>query len=136
LFFRPTLRSPAPGHLLPLPVPAGIFPFRTPLLGIFEAQKNRFKQRPSRFRMEAMNMALKEDADSHWDYGQSLWDSYEIVTLSKKLEASLCVDDPVVVWAESGRRWKRRRESSNSLRNLFQRITYSSSKRLDADFFV
>lgn len=103
----------------------------------FEAQKNRFKQRPSRFRMEAINMASKEGADSHWDFGQSLWDSYEIVTLSKKLEANLCVDDPVVVWAESGRRWKRRRESSNSLRNLFQRITSSSSsKRLDADFSV
>ncbi|KAJ0972496.1 hypothetical protein J5N97_020455 [Dioscorea zingiberensis] len=98
----------------------------------FEAQKSSFRHRPTRFRMEAMSMAAKE-AESNWDFAQSLWDSYEIVTLSKKLEAGLSIDDPVVALSESGRGSKRRRESSNSLRSFFRRI---SSKRFDDNVFI
>ncbi|KAG6517629.1 hypothetical protein ZIOFF_021025 [Zingiber officinale] len=40
-------------------------------------------RRPSRFKLEAVALAA---ADANWDFAQSLWDSYEIVMLSKKLE--------------------------------------------------
>lgn len=94
----------------------------------FDAQKSCFKCRPSRFKVEAMSMASKEGA-AHWDFAQSLWDSYEIVTLSKKLEANLALDHPMSPPPDSGHRiGKRTRERRHSLRNLFNR---SPSKRFD-----
>ncbi|XP_058070513.1 uncharacterized protein LOC131219411 [Magnolia sinica] len=84
----------------------------------------------SRFKLEAINIVSKELSSSknssRWDFSQSLWDSYEIVTLSKKLEAGLVLDHPMDGSGPATR--KRRRESKNSLRNLFHRI---SSKRID-----
>ena len=99
----------------------------------FDAQANRFnfKPRPSRFKTEAMNTASRESSPSsgHWDLAGSLLDSYEIVTLAKKLEANLALDHPMSgpppgsAWA--GKR-AARAESKNSLRNLFNKV---SSKR-------
>ncbi|XP_010251354.1 PREDICTED: uncharacterized protein LOC104593295 [Nelumbo nucifera] len=85
-----------------------------------------FMSKPSRFKLEAtMNKLSKGVIAPNWDFGQSLWDSYEIVTLSKKLEAGLVLDNhPLFIFQDlitpGG---KRRRESKNSLRNLFKRVS-------------
>ncbi|ONK58746.1 uncharacterized protein A4U43_C09F16230 [Asparagus officinalis] len=103
-----------------------------------EAQKiNRlgFKPRPSRFKVEAsMSMASRRgqpassnSSGASWNFSGSLLDSYEIVTLAKKLEASLALDHPMSSSARNGKR--SRAESKNSLRNLFYR---ASSKRFTA----
>lgn len=102
----------------------------------FDAQTkcSAFKPRPSRFKTEAMNMStVKESSSSSscWDFSESLLDSYEIVTLAKRLEASLAMDHPMSgpldIVQNIGKR--RRIESKNSLRNLFGKM---SSKRFDA----
>ncbi|KAK3037516.1 hypothetical protein RJ639_030324 [Escallonia herrerae] len=61
----------------------------------FDAHPMNFKSRPPRFKLEAMSKPSSSARDnaSSWDFGQSLWDSYEIVTVSKKLEAGLVLDD-------------------------------------------
>lgn len=90
-------------------------------------------RRPTRFKLEAVAMAARA-AESQWDFAHSLWDSYEIVTLSKKLEANVALDD-VHPWRsppEYGRPDKRTGESKNSLRNLIHRSS-SSAKRHDLD---
>ena len=102
----------------------------------FDTQTNRlnFKPRPSRFKMEAMNMASRgsSSASGHWDFAESLLDSYEIVTLSKKLEASLALDRPMSAPPPGSARARKRgrAESKNSLRNLFNKV---SSKRFGGD---
>ncbi|CAN0891342.1 hypothetical protein LINGRAHAP2_LOCUS16928 [Linum grandiflorum] len=88
------------------------------------------RHRPSRFRIEAALSAARNQASGSslasrgsWDFRKSLLDSYEIVTVSKKLEEkgiSLDGDDV------GGPRMKR--ESKSSLRNLLNRMS-SSSKR-------
>ncbi|XP_042496876.1 uncharacterized protein LOC122075779 [Macadamia integrifolia] len=93
----------------------------------FDAYRSSFKSRPTRFKLEAMNRL----GSGNWDFGQSLWDSYEIVTLSKKLEAGLVLDN--LDWDHGSQKWrsqvgKKRKESKNSLRNLF---TQMSSKRFN-----
>lgn len=93
----------------------------------FDAEKDRsrFKLRPTRFKMEAISMASRDQyssaPSSHWDFSESLLDSYEIVTLAKTLEANLALEHPV-----SGRVRTRKRsaESQNSLRNLFYKIVF------------
>ncbi|XP_026396505.1 uncharacterized protein LOC113291154 [Papaver somniferum] len=108
----------------------------------FEAYRDRYKCRPTRFRREAMNKlsSSKESgaaAHNNWDFGQSLWDSYEIVNLSKRLETGLMLETSINHATLEDMRPKssynkRRRESKNSLRNLLHRM--SSSKRFgDAD---
>ncbi|XP_029122335.2 uncharacterized protein [Elaeis guineensis] len=92
-------------------------------------KKNHFKRQPSRFKLEAIAMASKA-SQSNWDFSQSLWDAYEIVTLSKKLEANLALDQPMLSPPESTRPGKRARESKNSLKNLLQR---TSSKILSRE---
>ncbi|XP_077251864.1 uncharacterized protein LOC143891102 [Tasmannia lanceolata] len=90
----------------------------------FDAHRSHYRHRPTRFKLEAMNMVSKKGG-GNWDFGQSLWDSYEIVAVSKRLEAGLALDHPM----SFNHIEKRRRESKNSLRNLFYRV---SSKRFDA----
>ncbi|XP_073007786.1 uncharacterized protein [Typha latifolia] len=90
----------------------------------FDAQKGSVdRRRPSRFKLEAIGMASKAGEAANWDFAQSLWDSYEIVTLSKKLEANLALDQyPMSGHADSaGRAGKRVRESKHSLRRLLHR---------------
>ncbi|KAK6920631.1 hypothetical protein RJ641_014309 [Dillenia turbinata] len=97
----------------------------------FDANRLNFKHKPSRFKLEAMNKPWMSDSfrsAPNWDFGQSLWDSYEIVTVSKRLEAGLVFDDP---FSERSRRvMRRRRESKNSLKNLFNRL---SSRRFNEE---
>ncbi|XP_022731417.1 uncharacterized protein LOC111285954 [Durio zibethinus] len=60
-------------------------------------------------------------ATPNWDFGQSLWDSCEILTVAKKLEAGLVLDGPFTGLEEdTSTAHKRRKESRNSLRNLFK----------------
>ncbi|KAK8513130.1 hypothetical protein V6N13_032381 [Hibiscus sabdariffa] len=107
-----------------------------------------FKAKPSRFKLEAMSnpSAKLKNRDStsvadapHWDFGQSLWDSYELVTLSKKLETSLVLDDPLstagseLEQGNSSKAQKRPKESKNSLRNLLKRVTSSSRRFNEVD---
>nr|DAD30790.1 TPA_asm: hypothetical protein HUJ06_009641 [Nelumbo nucifera] len=108
----------------------------------FEAYRNNFKSKPSRFKLEAaMNKECRKQGSvvvgpagpSSWDFGQSLWDSYEIVTLSKRLEAGLVLglDHPIpmCIPEDSNHQGSRKRkESKNSLRSLFNRF---SSRRFD-----
>ncbi|KAK8939231.1 hypothetical protein KSP39_PZI011620 [Platanthera zijinensis] len=86
-------------------------------------------RRPSRFKLEADAAASAEAAAaaaSSWDFGSSLWDSYEIVTIAKQLEAcSLDLDRPLplplpaTISTVGNRHGKRRRDGRNSLRSLF-----------------
>ena len=103
----------------------------------FDAYRRNFKGKPSRFKLEAMsnqshakdNLAVNSNSSTpSWDFGQSLWDSYEIVTLSKKLESGLVFDDPFTGLEDSVRAQKKHKESGNSLRNLFKRV---SSRRFN-----
>ena len=97
----------------------------------FDAHRLNFKSKPSRFKLEAMslNTSTKDTSstsrNTRWDFGQSLWDSYEIVNVSKKLEAGLVLDHQ---FDDPSRLPKRRKESKNSLRNLLNSI---SSRRFN-----
>ncbi|KAL0341575.1 UNVERIFIED_CONTAM: hypothetical protein Scaly_1820100 [Sesamum calycinum] len=91
----------------------------------FDAHRLYFKGRPSRFKLEAMNMAAKkEQCGTSWDFGKSLWDSYEILAVSKKLETGLVLDNLYFSASnEQGHSVKKRKESKNSLRNLFSKVS-------------
>ncbi|WCJ36140.1 hypothetical protein M5689_017356 [Euphorbia peplus] len=86
----------------------------------YDAYRRNFPSRASRFKLEATNKKNVSVSSRYWDFNQSLLDSYEIVTLSKRLERDLVMED-------ESRVHRRRRESSNSLRSLFNRF---SSRRL------
>ncbi|XP_060670461.1 uncharacterized protein LOC107407897 isoform X3 [Ziziphus jujuba] len=55
----------------------------------FDAHRRNFNGKPSRFKIEAMGKRAAERNGScgTWDFKQSLWDSYEIVTMSKRCSA-------------------------------------------------
>lgn len=102
----------------------------------FDANLRNFKSQPSRFKLEAMNRLSTSSsiASPSWDFRESLWDSYEIVTVSKKLETGLTFDDSLSGLEDDGlvKRRIRRTESKNSLRNLFNRLSsrrFSESRR-------
>ena len=95
----------------------------------FDAQSHpiNFKGNPSRFKLEALGKLPSVTAT--WDFKQSLWDSYELVTVSRRLETGLALDNPFAELSESSRIHRRRKqESKNSLRNLFNKM---SSSRFD-----
>lgn len=90
----------------------------------FDAHRLYFNSKPTRFKLEAMNMTTKKDqCGTTWDFRQSLWDSYEIVSVSKKLETGLVLDNPFSASNEKEHGVRRRKESNNSLRNLFNRMS-------------
>lgn len=105
----------------------------------FNAHRHSFKTGPTRFKLEAAATKVSVSSSSSslttsdkngftsWDFGQSLLDSYEIVAVSKKLETGLVLDNTVSFLDDPKGSSKRRKESKNSLRNLFGRL--SSSKR-------
>ncbi|KZV34751.1 hypothetical protein F511_00653 [Dorcoceras hygrometricum] len=99
----------------------------------FDAHRLCFQSRPTRFKIEAFRE--QPAAVNKWDFAKSLWDSYEIVNVSKKLERCLVnMDDP---FSESNgvvkrvRVERRQKESTNSLRNLFK---MSSKRFTEVDF--
>uniref|UniRef100_J3LEE2 Uncharacterized protein n=1 Tax=Oryza brachyantha TaxID=4533 RepID=J3LEE2_ORYBR len=66
---------------------------------------------------------------------QSLWDTYELVAVARKLESGLVLADhpgaqerAAITHRQGGGGVKRARESSRSLRNMFLR---SSSRRFE-----
>lgn len=96
------------------------------------------RHRPSRFKLEAMAMAAAAASDARarersWDFAQSLWDEYELVSVARKLESGLVMADPDHAAAEPAPpppqeedargAGKRRRESRRSLRSLLLRST-------------
>ncbi|PON72291.1 hypothetical protein PanWU01x14_066820 [Parasponia andersonii] len=105
-------------------------------LNEFDARKNSFRGKPSRFKLEAMKKVSSANKSgsttSSWDFGQSLWDSYEIVTVSKRLETGLVLDSPFFELDNHEpvrvHRRKSIKESKNSLRSLFNQM---SSRRFD-----
>lgn len=101
----------------------------------FNAHRHSFKTRPTRFKLQAAATKVSssslttsdKNGFTSWDFGQSLLDSYEIVAVSKKLETGLVLDNTFSLLDDPKGSSKRRKESKNSLRNLFSRM--SSSKR-------
>lgn len=89
--------------------------------------KLNFNKRPSRFKLESVcnkKSGMHNYEGGSWDFSQSLWDSYEIVDASKKLEAVL------VLYQTDNKVIQRPKESINSLRNLMNRF---SSRRFHED---
>ncbi|KAF7089818.1 hypothetical protein CFC21_092692 [Triticum aestivum] len=99
------------------------------------------RYRPSRFKLEAAAAAAaaaKPPNSRPWDFTQSLWDTYELVTVAQKIESSLAIVDEATARpprraftnedATRGGGGKRARESRRSLRSLFRR---SSSRRFE-----
>ncbi|XP_021801754.1 uncharacterized protein LOC110745904 [Prunus avium] len=103
----------------------------------FDAHRRNFRGRlPSRFKLEAMRKSTSASNQASgytaWDFGQSLWDAYEIVAVSKRLETGLFVDDNPFNELDSPTRVvRRRRESKHSLRSLFDKM--SSRRFYEAD---
>ncbi|KVH98181.1 uncharacterized protein LOC112510944 [Cynara cardunculus var. scolymus] len=96
----------------------------------FDARRLNFKNKPTRFKLEAiMKPSRNKDGSERatsWDFRQSLWDSYEIVAVSRRLENGLLLGDDFDESTQS-QVGKRKKESKNSLRNVLNR----TSKRLD-----
>lgn len=96
----------------------------------FDVRKGSAMRQPSRFQLEAIKQQERV-VESAWDFSRSLWDPYEIVAVSKRLETGLLLDHavpvPFVSRAEPGRTNKRGRKSSNSLRKLIRK---SFSRRI------
>jgi hypothetical protein len=88
------------------------------------------RYRPSRFKLEAMAAASPAaeapPRERSWDFGRSLWDTYELVTIARKLESSLVIADTAVPQEGDLRAaGKRSRESRHSLRRLLLRSSSS-----------
>ncbi|OEL20137.1 hypothetical protein BAE44_0018846, partial [Dichanthelium oligosanthes] len=48
------------------------------------------RHQPSQFKLEAVaTAAAGPSREMSWDFAQSLWDKYELVTMARKLESSL-----------------------------------------------
>lgn len=101
----------------------------------FEAHRRNFRGKPSRFKLEALNKpqassSSRDTTTIYWDFQQSLWDSYELVTVSRRIETGLTLDNPFDELCGSPPiQQKRKPESKNSLRNLFNLM---SSRRFNA----
>lgn len=96
----------------------------------FTAHLINFKSNPSRFKLEETKKApVKDKRGAHWDFRESLWDSYEIVAVSNRLETGLGLENQVPAQDDPSMRYKRPKESKNSLRNLFN----MSSRRFTED---
>lgn len=86
----------------------------------YDKYRQNFQSKPSRFKLEAMNKSSAKRVESvSWDFKQSLWDSYEIVNVSKRLERELVLEDPFSGLDTQRRVYSKKRESKNSLRKLF-----------------
>jgi hypothetical protein len=94
------------------------------------------RHRPSRFKLEAMAAAAAAVAappgEVAWDFTRSLWDTYELVSVARKLESGLAIADHAAAAAaapavppggDARGAGKRARESGRSLRSLFLRST-------------
>ncbi|KAL8226009.1 hypothetical protein R6Q57_018566 [Mikania cordata] len=103
----------------------------------FDAHRLNFKSKPTRFKLEAMTKPTRNDSHSYglstcWDFKQSLWDSYEIVSVSRRLERGLLLENEFNE-SSKGKVGKRKKESERSLRNILNR---TSSRRFDEQKYV
>uniref|UniRef100_A0A7N0V9C3 Uncharacterized protein n=1 Tax=Kalanchoe fedtschenkoi TaxID=63787 RepID=A0A7N0V9C3_KALFE len=91
----------------------------------FDTRIAKFKARPSRFKAEAnTRRGRASGGGGGWDFKHSLWDPYEIVAVSKRLEDGMVVVDREFLDPYCPRSSpKRRRESKNSLRSLFSQLS-------------
>ncbi|XP_021835371.2 uncharacterized protein [Spinacia oleracea] len=103
----------------------------------FDARRRNFRNKPTRFKLEVeATNKLKVDEEASkgiWNFNQSLWDPFEIVAVSKRLETGLVLNydfDDLQKLNEQLRVFKKRKESKNSLRNLFNIM---SSRRFSDD---
>lgn len=94
----------------------------------YDMWKGTSTRKPSRFQLEAIKWSKQREREvaSGWDFSHSLWDPYEIVAVTKKLELGLLLDHaaaPVSFASrtEPGRTGKRGRKGSNGLRKLLRR---------------
>ncbi|KAL9667331.1 hypothetical protein QQ045_001683 [Rhodiola kirilowii] len=86
-----------------------------------EPCRKKFRARPSRFKIERLrDVVEKNGRGGYWDFGQSLWDSYEIVKVCKRLEDGMVLEDSYCS-KECG--VGRSREGINSLRYLFDQMS-------------
>lgn len=102
---------------------------------VLEFEEARRKQafvrgKPSRFKMEEALLSTATKKHPHpsflvWEYGQSLWDPYEILSVYKKLERALTLEE-YNFSADNAIKKKKNRDSRNSLKSL---RTSSSSRR-------
>ncbi|XP_013597182.1 PREDICTED: uncharacterized protein LOC106305348 [Brassica oleracea var. oleracea] len=95
----------------------------------FEARRKHafVRGKPSRFKMEALLSTTKKHRHHSfldWEYGQSLWDPYEILSVFKKLERALTLEEHT--FSADNAIKKKNRDSRKSLKSLF---TTSSSRR-------
>ncbi|KAJ6882305.1 hypothetical protein NC651_028796 [Populus alba x Populus x berolinensis] len=90
----------------------------------YDKYRQNFQSKPSRFKLEAMNKSSAKRVErANWDFKQSLWDSFEIVNVYKRLERGLVLDDSFS-GADAQRRVHRKKgESKKSLTNLFNLIS-------------
>ncbi|KAG8071286.1 hypothetical protein GUJ93_ZPchr0006g44020 [Zizania palustris] len=105
--------------------------------GASGARRAGTSRRPSRFKLEA---AAARRARAPWDFAQSLWDTYELVAVARKLESGLVLADHAgaapragaqelaTTTRLAGRAGKRVRESSRRLKSMFLR---SSPRRFE-----
>ncbi|KAK1427668.1 hypothetical protein QVD17_16360 [Tagetes erecta] len=97
----------------------------------FDARRLNFKSKPSRFQLEALTRRARNNNDynnglsTSWDFKQSLWDAYEIVAVSRRLETGLLMEHEFNE-SSKGKFGKRKKESKNSLRSMLNR-----SRRFD-----
>ncbi|KAJ8449062.1 hypothetical protein Cgig2_004117 [Carnegiea gigantea] len=100
----------------------------------FDLRKMRFQPKPSRFKLEASKkMKLEDEKKSAngkiWDFSQSLWDSYEIMAVSKRLESGLVLgyngfDDNFHRVDDNRSLFKKRKQNKNHiLKNLFNKMS-------------
>lgn len=107
-------------------------------LDTFDSRRLEFSRRTSRFNLESVKNKKSGRCNyegGSWDFSQSLWDSYEIVDTSQKLEAAVLVLDHQFSGLNEADSnvIKGHRESINSLRNLMNRF---SSRRFHEDDHV
>uniref|UniRef100_A0ACD5YTT5 Uncharacterized protein n=1 Tax=Avena sativa TaxID=4498 RepID=A0ACD5YTT5_AVESA len=100
------------------------------------------RYRPTRFKLEAAAAAAAAQRSRSWDFAQSLWDTYELVSVAQRIESSLAIIDeaaaapppPRAVADEGAARGagggggKRPRDGRRSLKSLFHR---SSPRRFE-----
>ncbi|XP_010555769.1 PREDICTED: uncharacterized protein LOC104825178 [Tarenaya hassleriana] len=114
------------------------------------------RDKPSRFKIEALSITAGVDTDDHryryptgsrWDFGQSLWDSYEIVAVSKKLERGLALENAFsgfvgdnddgewsrLIGLKKKKKKTKGEESRNSLRSLFYRACSRRFNNVDVN---
>ncbi|KAJ0785464.1 hypothetical protein HanOQP8_Chr02g0043441 [Helianthus annuus] len=98
----------------------------------FDARRLNFKKKPTRFKQEAMTKPTQNNNHNYglstsWDFKQSLWDSYEIVSVSRRLERGLLLENEFNE-SSKGKVGKRKKESKNSLRNIFRTSSIRSDE--------